>query len=539
MSGRRHGISAAGGLLLLFCALALGPLLGCDDGEELANDDVVDATDVAGDVADDTRDPCEEVDPGVCEAEGAQCDASTQVSCGLDADGCLVETAREDCAAVENGVCDATQGTCVVIDPCEGVTNCSEAGTTRCEGDAIMTCEADARGCLVESPFDCAATGATCVEDAGPGGSDVCGFDPCALVEVPCDAEARSCTGDELVVCERNVYNCLEQRTYDCSAVEGTCAEDGVPAHCTLSVACQDDCVVEGRTCTADNELELCKMDRFGCMKQSVARCGQTQLGLGYCDSALSPAACNVTFDTSCDQFTQCTTEGSSCKDDTLVKCEMNVFGCLVETRTDCQLGGAPCVSDGQDGAVCGDPCDQVETCSIEDYCIGDELVHCTENPFGCLVVDTVTDCTAMDMRCDNSQTPPMCSDLPENIDLTASPGATISSASTAVSTLQVADPCTVLDVVVDVNITHSWKGDVTLTLQNPGGTSVTLHNQSGGSANDIIGTYPTTLTVEGPGALADFSGQSGQGTWTLTAADAYSGDNGTLNSWGLHLVCD
>jgi hypothetical protein len=35
--------------------------------------------------------------------------------------------------------------------------------------------------------------------------------------------------------------------------------------------------------------------------------------------------------------------------------------------------------------------------------------------------------------------------------------------------------------------------------------------------------------------ALSTFNGQNSAGTWTLTVADNYSGDGGTLNSWGLN----
>lgn len=34
---------------------------------------------------------------------------------------------------------------------------------------------------------------------------------------------------------------------------------------------------------------------------------------------------------------------------------------------------------------------------------------------------------------------------------------------------------------------------------------------------------------------MSTFNGQNSTGTWTLTVVDGYSGDGGTLNSWGLN----
>ncbi|MEE2904028.1 MAG: DUF4215 domain-containing protein [Myxococcota bacterium] len=97
---------------------------------------------------------------------------------------------------------------------------------------------------------------------------------------------------------------------------------------------------------------------------------------------------------------------------------------------------------------------------------------------------------------------------------------------------------CVVDSIEVDMNMSHTWKSDVTITLTSPDGVAVTLHNRSGGSGSDIIGNYPNTLTVDGPGTLADFAGNTVQGDWVLDASDSGFGDDGTLNSWGIVVVC-
>ncbi len=88
----------------------------------------------------------------------------------------------------------------------------------------------------------------------------------------------------------------------------------------------------------------------------------------------------------------------------------------------------------------------------------------------------------------------------------------------------------------VTVDLSHYSINNLVVTLTSPVGTSVTLHNRSGGTADDIVGSWPDVLTVDGPGALEDFHGEDVQGTWTLNVADHQFGAIGTLNSWGLIL---
>lgn len=96
--------------------------------------------------------------------------------------------------------------------------------------------------------------------------------------------------------------------------------------------------------------------------------------------------------------------------------------------------------------------------------------------------------------------------------------------------------PCLIDEITVDMDITHTWRGDVILDLTSPSGTIVRLHNKSGGSADNITGNYNTTLTSAQP--LSGFVGEDPNGTWTLFASDTGNGDTGTINSWGLNIVC-
>ncbi|MBK6901189.1 MAG: S8 family serine peptidase [bacterium] len=105
------------------------------------------------------------------------------------------------------------------------------------------------------------------------------------------------------------------------------------------------------------------------------------------------------------------------------------------------------------------------------------------------------------------------------------------------VSIIHVGAAGTVAGVDVDLDVTHTWRGDLIVELVSPAGTVVRLHDRSGSSADNIVGNYPGTLAVEGPGALADFVGEAVTGDWKLRISDVVSTDSGTLNGWGLNLT--
>ena len=85
----------------------------------------------------------------------------------------------------------------------------------------------------------------------------------------------------------------------------------------------------------------------------------------------------------------------------------------------------------------------------------------------------------------------------------------------------------------VDIDITHTYIGDLKVTLKSPAGTSVILHNRTGGSADNLIGNYPGTLTPAQP--LSALIGQAIDGNWQMIVVDAAGQDVGTLNSWGIN----
>ncbi|MBB5868106.1 X-Pro dipeptidyl-peptidase [Allocatelliglobosispora scoriae] len=76
-----------------------------------------------------------------------------------------------------------------------------------------------------------------------------------------------------------------------------------------------------------------------------------------------------------------------------------------------------------------------------------------------------------------------------------------------------------------EVHIIHPYRGDLVVSLVAPDGTSYSLSNRSGGSADDIHQTYPVNLSSE-----------TANGTWRLRVQDAASADVGRIDTWTLTL---
>lgn len=105
-------------------------------------------------------------------------------------------------------------------------------------------------------------------------------------------------------------------------------------------------------------------------------------------------------------------------------------------------------------------------------------------------------------------------------------------------STINVTDQFCVGDVDVEVDITHTFQGDLIVELVSPDGTVVRLHNRTGGTIDNIQVTYDDEgFPPSGPGQLSDFDGAPALGLWTLRVQDHAGIDLGSLNSWKLKIA--
>ena len=116
-------------------------------------------------------------------------------------------------------------------------------------------------------------------------------------------------------------------------------------------------------------------------------------------------------------------------------------------------------------------------------------------------------------------------------------------------TTITVGVAASIVDTHVSMNLTHTFIGDVVMTLASPDGVLVTLHDQGGFADADIIVTYndlgilngsgpydcDCATQPSGPGAMADFNGTSTTGDWTIVAVDTFpSSGGGTIDGWCL-----
>ncbi|KJK50717.1 aminopeptidase [Lentzea aerocolonigenes] len=77
----------------------------------------------------------------------------------------------------------------------------------------------------------------------------------------------------------------------------------------------------------------------------------------------------------------------------------------------------------------------------------------------------------------------------------------------------------------VEVHIKHTYRGDLVVSLLAPDGSSYSLSNRSGGSADNIDQTFTINLSTE-----------VANGTWKLSVRDAAAVDVGTIDTWTLTL---
>jgi len=125
--------------------------------------------------------------------------------------------------------------------------------------------------------------------------------------------------------------------------------------------------------------------------------------------------------------------------------------------------------------------------------------------------------------------------------DYPAVPAAPIPDASlagiTSVINVPIVDSGFMLEVTVDIDVTHPDRGELEVLLTSPDGTVVTLHSFSGDGSANLIGNWPASLAVDGPGSLDDYLDLSNKGDWTLSVIDPIPGNSGILNSWALHFT--
>lgn len=112
-----------------------------------------------------------------------------------------------------------------------------------------------------------------------------------------------------------------------------------------------------------------------------------------------------------------------------------------------------------------------------------------------------------------------------------------------------------VTKITTTINVSHTWVGDLRISLKSPTGTTINLINRHGHpatgfgtSGDDFInttfdddastaieaGSPPFTGTFIPEEPLANFVGEDAVGTWTLSIEDNAGADTGDFHSWSM-----
>ena len=102
-----------------------------------------------------------------------------------------------------------------------------------------------------------------------------------------------------------------------------------------------------------------------------------------------------------------------------------------------------------------------------------------------------------------------------------------------------------ITDITIEVNINHSWRADLDITLTSPLGTIVDLTSDNGGNKNNLYVFFDdaaaTSITTDNTShtvtvsrrpeqSLSAFDSEDAQGNWILEICDDAGGDTGRYN---------
>ena len=91
--------------------------------------------------------------------------------------------------------------------------------------------------------------------------------------------------------------------------------------------------------------------------------------------------------------------------------------------------------------------------------------------------------------------------------------------------TISVTDDIEIKKLKVELNVEHTFMGDLKIGLTK-GSTEAILHDRVGGGSDNLIETY----------TLSEFIGESAMGDWVLSLSDGGNGDTGRLISWKIYV---
>ena len=122
----------------------------------------------------------------------------------------------------------------------------------------------------------------------------------------------------------------------------------------------------------------------------------------------------------------------------------------------------------------------------------------------------------------------------------------------TVTATTFLAEDLRIADINVNLEISHTFLEDLTVSLISPAGTKVTLLSKNCGNLNNVIAIFdddgdplecsgnPAINGLVRPlGSLSSFNGESTLGEWTLEIQDSAVSDGGSLEAFSLEICVE
>lgn len=129
-------------------------------------------------------------------------------------------------------------------------------------------------------------------------------------------------------------------------------------------------------------------------------------------------------------------------------------------------------------------------------------------------------------------------------------------------STVTIPAGGSITDVNIELGITHTWVGDLIITLTSPAGTTITLGDQPGApasafgcSGDDLVISFDDAATntntdfemdcanapaiagaYQPEDPLSTFNGEDAAGDWIICVSDNAGGDTGSITDFGLNV---
>ncbi len=120
----------------------------------------------------------------------------------------------------------------------------------------------------------------------------------------------------------------------------------------------------------------------------------------------------------------------------------------------------------------------------------------------------------------------------PTRIDVHAASSLPIRDYQSASQVVNVAQSCAITEAEAEVDIRHSFIGDLRLVLETPWGEEITLHRHGGGGRRNLRRTFTSERD------LSALVGRPSRGQWTMTVHDDAGADTGSFERFDLRLVC-